>query len=75
MMMTFLMVHFPQRPLLYAGAKEIPQELKDNVVKVLQTLEGFLTADYFAGNNLTIADFSILANVTSVVVSTHDIFY
>jgi glutathione S-transferase len=49
----------------------VTKETKDAVVNVLKILEGYLSgSDYFAGNDLTIADFSILANVTSIVVST-----
>lgn len=49
--------------------REVSQEAKESVEKVLKTLEEFLSGvDYFAGNELTIADFSILANVTSIKV-------
>lgn len=59
-----------KRPAIYEKAKTIPQKNKDDVRAVLKVLDGFLSgSEYFAGNKLTIADFSILTSVTSFFVS------
>lgn len=48
----------------------IPQETKDAIWEVFKTLDEFLQqSEYFAGENLTIADFSIVASVSSLNVS------
>ncbi|KAG5673499.1 hypothetical protein PVAND_003543 [Polypedilum vanderplanki] len=56
------------RPSLYNKVTEVSQESKNNLIKILRILEGYLKGhNYFAGDDLTIADFSILPNITSVV--------
>lgn len=55
-----------QRPGLLFGAKLVEQKHKDDVRVVFRVLNGFLEgSDYFAGQHLTIADFSILPSITS----------
>lgn len=59
-----------QRPGIFGGVKICDQQLKDDVREVLKVLNGFLDgAKYFAGDKLTIADFSIVTNVASFAVS------
>jgi glutathione S-transferase len=48
----------------------VKQETIDAFTKTIKTLEGYLAnCDYFAGDELTIADISILGNITSAFVS------
>lgn len=54
---------------VFLGAKEITQENRDDVRDIMRILNEFLEETAFmAGDNLTIADLSILPNVTSFVV-------
>lgn len=49
--------------------KTIPQRIKDDIVAILNVLEGFLEKNKFiAGDHLTLADLSVLANVASIMV-------
>jgi glutathione S-transferase len=57
------------RPIIFGGQKTISQESIDNITNVLTVLEGFLENNaYFAGDELTIADFSILTTITTFYV-------
>lgn len=53
-----------QRPIITEKRKEISQKSKDAFLAVIRVLEGLLANnDYFAGNEMSIADFSILPSV------------
>lgn len=55
-----------QRPGMYRGVKFATQDHKNGVRDALSTLNNFLdVTEYIAGNNLTIADFSILPTVST----------
>lgn len=54
---------------MYHGLKKIPAESREKLVNTLDVLDGFLSnSQWFAGNEVTIADFSILGTVTTVKV-------
>lgn len=58
------------RPVLRAGAKKISQDRREAVRVLLNTLNAFLeNSEWFAGDELTIADLAILANVATIKVS------
>ena len=51
------------------GAKETSQANKDDIMDILRILNGYLEETKFiAGDHLTIADLSIVANVSSFLV-------
>ncbi|XP_043643552.1 glutathione S-transferase 1-like [Drosophila teissieri] len=53
---------------LFTGRTTIPTERYDAIIDVYDFLETFLAGnDYVAGNQLTIADFSIISTVSSLV--------
>jgi len=55
------------RPVLRAGAKTISKERRDAVKTLLQSFESFLEkSEWFAGEEITLADVTILANVASI---------
>uniref|UniRef100_A0A1I8P4U1 Glutathione S-transferase 1-like n=1 Tax=Stomoxys calcitrans TaxID=35570 RepID=A0A1I8P4U1_STOCA len=55
-------------PLFFRNQTEVPQQRIDVIVDIYNFLETFLMdTTYMAGNHLTIADFSIISNVTSLV--------
>ncbi|XP_013099190.2 glutathione S-transferase 1 [Stomoxys calcitrans] len=55
-------------PLLFRNQTEIPQHHIDVIVDIYNFLETFLMDTiYMAGNQLTIADFSLISTVTSLV--------
>lgn len=52
-----------------SGDAKVPAEKKENMKKVLSTLNSFLEAgDWIAGENPTIADFSVLSNIVVILV-------
>ncbi|KAL7039992.1 hypothetical protein ACKWTF_000204 [Chironomus riparius] len=52
------------RPIITEKRKEVSQKSKDAFLAVIRVLEGLLANnDYFAGNEISIADFSILPSV------------
>ncbi|XP_046420376.1 glutathione S-transferase 1-like isoform X2 [Neodiprion fabricii] len=56
-------------PILYKGVTEIPQDRIDFIKQNFEFLEIFLgNSDWMAGNTLTLADTSIIASVTSLMV-------
>lgn len=58
-----------QGPVIRGNVKTISEEAIKELHASLALLEGFLEkTDYVAGNNLTLADLSILAGVSSLVV-------
>lgn len=58
-----------QRPVLRAGAKTISKERRDAVKTLLQSFESFLeNSEWLAGEEKTLADVTILANVASIKV-------
>lgn len=55
--------------MLRAGVKKISQDRREAVKILLNSLESFLEkSEWFAGDELTIADLAILANVATVKV-------
>lgn len=55
--------------MLRAGVKKISQDRREAVKVLLNTLESFLEkSEWFAGDELTIADLAILANVATIKV-------
>ncbi|NP_001298161.1 glutathione S-transferase 1-like [Stomoxys calcitrans] len=55
-------------PLFFRNQTEVPQQRIDVIVDIYNFLETFLMdTTYMAGNHLTIADFSIISNVASLV--------
>lgn len=51
----------------------IPQRKKDDILAILKVLESYLEINTFiAGDHLTLADLSVLANVATIVVSKHE---
>lgn len=66
-MFTFILCF--QRLVLYQGLKKIPAENRQKLVNTLNVLDGFLSkSKWLAGNEITIADFSILGTITTVKV-------
>lgn len=56
--------------MLYKSAKKIPDESREKLINTLAVLDGFLhKTKWFAGNDITIADFAILGTITTVKVS------
>ncbi|KAH8290470.1 hypothetical protein KR054_003476 [Drosophila jambulina] len=54
------------RPLLFNGEVTLPQKHVDAVTEVYDFVETFLEHDYLAGDQLTIADFSLVSTITSI---------
>lgn len=58
-----------QHPMVASGDPKIPKEKKEKLKKVLNTLNSFLDhSEWFAGENPTLADFSILSNIIIILV-------
>lgn len=58
-----------KRPVLRAGVKKIAQERRDGIIAWLSSVELFLGQSlWIAGDDLTIADFTFLAHVSSAKV-------
>lgn len=56
------------RPVFHGKSTEFDKDAIESLYASLDTLEIFLNDDlYFVGNNLTVADFSILATVTTLM--------
>ena len=59
-----------QRPVIYDGEKIIKQEARDKFTDCFKVLDGNLEGcKWIAGDNLTIADISLVATIVTVVVS------
>ncbi|XP_017038701.1 glutathione S-transferase 1-like [Drosophila ficusphila] len=57
------------KPLFASGQTTIPKERYDVVKEIYDFVETFLNGhDYIAGNQLTIADFSLLTSITALAV-------
>jgi glutathione S-transferase len=60
---------------LRSGAKKIPPGAREDIKLLLNTLDSFLySSDWFAGDELTIADFAILASVGTIKVNFSSIY-
>lgn len=58
-----------KRPVLRAGVKKINQQTRDELKQMLGTLNAFLEkSEWFAGNELSLADLAFLSNVGTVKV-------
>lgn len=54
---------------LRTGVKKVPQERREAIKDMLKTMESFLgKSKWFAGDEVTIADFSFLANAATIKV-------
>ncbi|XP_017079166.1 glutathione S-transferase 1-like [Drosophila eugracilis] len=54
--------------LIFTGTPNVPKERYDAIIEIYDFLETFLVGnDYMAGNQLTIADFSIISTLTSLM--------
>lgn len=54
----------------FQGATEVPKKHTDEVIEALGYMEGFLENNvYVAGYDVTIADLSLLATVSTLIVS------
>lgn len=63
-----------QHPLLFFGETVIPESAKQGIRDVCALMEVFLKdAEYFAGNEITLADISIYATLSSIVHTGADI--
>lgn len=66
----FLMISFLKYPALYLGEKKISDEKRNNVYGAFSFMESFLEGrKWFCGENLTLADLSICASMSSIIVS------
>jgi len=64
---TFSLVRQVVRPALLRGVKTIPQEIIDEINIAYDFLNKFLEGhNWVAGDNITIADFSLVASTTSL---------
>ncbi|XP_070509740.1 glutathione S-transferase 1-1-like [Chironomus tepperi] len=53
--------------ILRVGVKRVPNEVRENIESVLSTLDSFLiNSNWFAGDELTLADFAFLPSVESI---------
>lgn len=51
------------------GATDVPQKIKDKISESMTLLNNFIeNSEWFAGENVTIADLTILADVTQIQV-------
>jgi glutathione S-transferase len=58
-----------QRPVLRSGVKKISPAAREGIKVLLSTLDSFLcSTEYFAGDELTLADLAILASVGTIKV-------
>lgn len=63
------MPEYFQRAVLHQGLKSILTESREKLTDTLTVLDGFLSnTKWVAGNNITIADYSILGTITTVKV-------
>lgn len=69
-MLLFLMISFLKYPALYLGEKKISDEKRKNIFEAFGFMETFLEGKkWFCGDNLTLADLSICASMSSIIVS------
>jgi len=62
------------RPLILGEISAIIPQARDSVVNAVKVMETFLeNSKWIAGNNLTIADFSALANISTIVEFGYDL--
>lgn len=60
----------------FRGKKKISLECREAIKILLNTMESFLLkSDWFAGDDLTIADFSFLASVATIKVRSGPCFH
>lgn len=64
------MISLLKYPALYLGEKKISDEKRNNVYGAFGFMETFLEGrKWFCGDNLTLADLSICASMSSIIVS------
>lgn len=60
--------------MLFAGATSTSQQARDAVVDSLKVIDKFLeNSKWVAGNNLTIADFSLIPTISTIVECGYDL--
>ncbi|KAK4874759.1 hypothetical protein RN001_014119 [Aquatica leii] len=65
--LAFLGVRNIAEPIIFFGSKTIPNDLIEKSIKIYEFLETFLSDNlWMAGENLTIADFSLIPSITSL---------
>lgn len=65
-----------QYPALFLGEKNIADEKRNHIHDAFILMENFLEGrKWFCGDNMTIADLSILASVSSIIVKIYFIFF
>lgn len=63
-----------QRPILYNGAKEIPQSARDGVTDTLTVIDKLLeNSKWMASDKLTIADFSAVTIIATLAECGYDL--
>jgi len=56
------------KPVIFFGQTKVPKERYDAIIEIYNFVETFLKGkDYIAGDQLTIADFSLVSSVSSLV--------
>jgi len=56
------------KPVIFFGQTKVPKERYDAIIEIYDFVETFLKKkDYIAGDQLTIADFSLVSSVSSLV--------
>ncbi|KAF5274201.1 hypothetical protein FQA39_LY07305 [Lamprigera yunnana] len=65
--LAFLAVKNIAEPIAFLGHKSIPDNLRDNAVRVYEFLESFLReSSWMAGENVTVADLCLIPSITSL---------
>uniref|UniRef100_A0A182PZ39 glutathione transferase n=1 Tax=Anopheles epiroticus TaxID=199890 RepID=A0A182PZ39_9DIPT len=62
----FARLRFYLEPILYYGSTETPQEKIDNLYRAYELLNDTLVDDYIVGSQLTLADLSCVASISSM---------
>lgn len=62
-----MMRSFLQEPVIYAGKSYFHSDRVEHIRKAYQLLEDSLVDDYVVGNSMTIADFSSISSIASLV--------
>ncbi|XP_055589444.1 uncharacterized protein LOC129741721 [Uranotaenia lowii] len=63
----FARMRFLFEPIIFRGSKEMPAEKVDFIQRSYQLLEDTLVDDYVCGSSLTIADFSCISTIATIM--------
>jgi glutathione S-transferase len=77
-MLTAVIVkwQFLQFPVIFLGKTTVDDEQKAGIDEALSYLDKFLEGSpWIAGSKITIADFSCVTSVSSIVVSSHSCYF